>query len=89
MALSYDYQRINMFKIVTPVLESWKQNAVMSISIELASRGCEGNSLVIHENTLLPTYVKIATDDSYGIDVYVPVELKDRFESGVLSRGKS
>jgi Fe-S cluster assembly iron-binding protein IscA len=58
-----------MLKFDPITLADWKSRNIHTISIEFVASGCEGTSIVIHEDTVLPGYTPMEHVD---ISVYTP-----------------
>jgi Fe-S cluster assembly iron-binding protein IscA len=58
-----------MLKFDPITLADWQTRHIDTISIEFVVSGCEGTSIVIHEDTVLPGYMQIEYVD---LSVYAP-----------------
>ena len=59
-----------MLKFDPITLTDWQSRNIRSISLEFITSGCEGTSIVIHESTILTSYIPIP-NGSLDVVVYM------------------
>lgn len=64
------YNQHNMLKFDPITLTDWKNRTVRSLSIEFVASGCEGTSIAMHENTILPSYIPMC-DGNPDLMIYI------------------
>ncbi len=74
-----------MLKFDPITLADWQSRNIRSISLEFIPSGCEGTSIAIHENTILPSYVPIA-NSSLDIVVYIALWTESTLSEAYITR---
>ncbi len=72
-----------MVKFDPQTILDWKKRNIEHISIEFASKGCEGTSIWIHENIILSEYSKI--DNEYWIPMYCDTTRKELLDTAYIT----
>ncbi len=60
----------HMLKFDPITISDWQSRNIRSISLEFIASGCEGTSIQVHENIILPSYIPIP-NGSIDIVVYI------------------
>lgn len=74
-----------MLKIVAPVWKKWKEKNLSCVSLEFVSKGCEGTTIVVHEDIQSDWYILLFEES--GIAIYADPEKQSLLENATLSQG--